>query len=213
MSSKKGSAAPNGSGVSNEKQVDIQLPQLKIARIEVNIRGITPLMTHKWSEKALRQMRDKQQGRAKMRKDPKDPEADFQGAKYLDEQGRDCVPLLGFKNAIVSAARYAEDMKMTVLRGALRVENPDNPASLLLPIQFSKCVMREDVVRVGMGTADLRYRPEYHDWKTKFVVAFNRSMLSAEQVLNLVNLAGFSVGLCEWRPEKDGMHGQFEVAA
>lgn len=183
----------------------VELPTINVRRLAVRVVGKTPLITHAWSEKALKQMRDKQQKRAKMAKEAKDPVAEFNGAKYLDSKGRDCVRAAFFKNAIVSACRYAEDLKMTVIRGALFVEGD------LLPIQYKECVMREDTVRVGMGTADLRYRPEYQDWAVDMVLEYNANVLTSEQVLNLVRLAGFSVGICEWRPEKNGDFGRFDI--
>jgi len=36
-------------------------------------------------------------------------------------------------------------------------------------------------------------------------------MISDEQVVNLVNTAGFGVGIGEWRIEKKGEHGTFHV--
>lgn len=94
---------------------------------------------------------------------------------------------------------------MTVIRGALFVEGD------LLPLKFKSCNMREDMVRVGMGTADLRYRPEYTDWSVDLTIEYNSNVLQAEQVLNLIRLAGFSVGICEWRPEKNGDFGRFDI--
>lgn len=188
-----------------KKKETIKLPKINIQRVRVTAKQLSPLITHAWSEKARKQMRDKQGKRAKMAKEARDPVADFEGAKYLDAKKRDCVKASFFKNAIVSACRYAEDMKMTVVRGALFVEGD------LLPIKHRECVMREDPVIVGMGTADLRYRPEYRDWSVELVISYNANVLSAEQVYNLVRLAGFSVGICEWRPEKNGDFGRFDI--
>jgi hypothetical protein len=192
---------------------EIKLPELEIQRLSLRVVGITPLLTHRWSEKALTQMRATQQKTAKMAKEAKNPEADFEGAKYRDENGRECVRSIFFKNAIVSAARYADDLKMTVLRGALFIEGDFLPIQDKSGKKAAKSVMREDTVRVGMGKADLRYRPEYTDWSVDITVQFNSHVLSAEQVINLVRLAGFSVGICEWRPERNGHYGRFDVEA
>lgn len=73
--------------------------------------------------------------------------------------------------------------------------------------------MREDVARVGMGTADLRYRGQFDPWGVRISVQLNTAVISAEQVVNLFNLAGFAVGVAEWRPERDGPYGRFRVAA
>ena len=72
--------------------------------------------------------------------------------------------------------------------------------------------MREDVARVGMGTADLRYRGEFTPWSVELTVKFNSGLMSAEQVVNLFETAGFAVGVGEWRPERDGPFGRFHVA-
>jgi hypothetical protein len=73
--------------------------------------------------------------------------------------------------------------------------------------------MREDAVKVGMGTADLRYRGEFWPWHARVLVRYNARVLSAEQILNLINHAGFGVGVGEWRPERDGLNGVFHVAS
>ena len=183
----------------------ITIPEHNKKKLRMVLVGKTPLIVHAWSEKAKLQMRTKQQKGAKMAKEAKDPKADFQGAKYLDSKGRDSVRAAFFKNAIVSACRFADDLKMTVIRGALFVEGD------LLPLKFKECNMREDTVRVGMGTADLRYRPEYTDWSVEIVVEYLANVLTPAQIVNLIRLAGFSVGICEWRPEKNGDFGRFDV--
>lgn len=192
--------------MANEKQqTKVVLPKLQIKHAKVTVYGTSPLIVHAWSEKARREMREKQQKLAKMKKEAKDPVADFEGAKYLNAKKQDCVKASFFKNAIVSACRFAEDLKMTIIRGALFVEGD------LLPIKYSKCVMREDPVKIGMGTADLRYRPEYQDWSVDLVISYNENVLSADQVHNLLRLAGYSVGICEWRPERNGDYGRFDI--
>jgi len=72
--------------------------------------------------------------------------------------------------------------------------------------------MREDTVRVGMGTADLRYRPEFKEWAVNLIIRLNTRSMTLEQLIHLFNQAGFSVGVGEWRPEKDGRNGMFHVA-
>jgi len=189
----------------------VELPKLVEKRFEVRIKEKTPLIVHAWSEKARTEMRDKQQGKAKGKRAPKDPKAEFEGAKYLDEKGRDCIPLIAIKNAMVNAARFVDGMKMTFLRGAFFVEHPEGAHKMLLPIDYKKCVMREDNVRVGMGTADLRYRPEYSGWSAKFIISLNNAAITPDQVLNMLQHAGYSIGLCEWRPETNGPFGRFDV--
>jgi hypothetical protein len=72
--------------------------------------------------------------------------------------------------------------------------------------------MREDPVKIGMGTSDLRYRGEFFPWAARLQVRFNANVLSPAQILNLINTAGFAVGVGEWRPERGGQSGLFHVA-
>ena len=72
--------------------------------------------------------------------------------------------------------------------------------------------MREDIVRVGMGSADLRFRPVYDPWAINLRVTYDADLLNAETIFNLFERAGFGIGLGEWRPEKGGEWGRFRVA-
>lgn len=75
--------------------------------------------------------------------------------------------------------------------------------------------MRRDVVRLaGIDKpADLRYRGQATNWSMEFMIKFNADVLAPEWVLNLLNTAGFACGLGEWRPERNGASGTFEVEA
>jgi hypothetical protein len=62
-----------------------------------------------------------------------------------------------------------------------------------------------------MGSADLRYRPEFRSWKATVSFEVDAELLQDKDVLALVGRAGFGVGLCEWRPEKGGEFGRYEI--
>lgn len=181
----------------------ITLPALKIEKLSLMLVGDSPLIVHAWSEKAKRQMLDKQMKKATKAKEAKDPKADIEACFYRTETGGYGFPAIGVKAAMVSAARYV-DAKMTVLRGAFHIDTE------MLPV-IGEPQGREDMVRVGMGTADIRYRPEFVDWRIPVTIKFNADAISAEQIANLLNVAGFGVGIGEWRPEKNGSYGRFHV--
>lgn len=127
---------------------------------------------------------------------------------YLNEAGQHCIPARAIKCAIVEAATSIGDKQRyskVKLRQCLFVLGD------LLPIKGPKPTMRTDMVRLNKQGTDVRYRPEYSTWEVSFDVQFNESAISADEVLNLIELAGFAVGLCEWRPEKNGNNGQFRV--
>ncbi len=186
----------------NEQNVEI--PSIQVQRAQITLVGDSPLIMHKWSEKAKKEMLDKQMKIARTAREAKDPERDYQESIYHHPDGGYGFPSVAFKNAAVGACRFTDGTKMTVARGAFHVDG-----------EFVKIrgepVPREDMVKLATGTADIRYRAEFTDWSAVVNLSYNKSVLSLAQIVNLFNLAGFGVGVGEWRPEKNGQFGRFHV--
>jgi hypothetical protein len=182
------------------------IPQIDIREIAVTIIGDSPLICHAWSNKAKEMMLRKQMKEAKAGKEAKDPQADYEESLYKLPDGSGYgFPCVAFKSAAVGACRFSDGIKMTEARGAFHVVGE------LVTIDGTPR-MRQDMVRIGMGTADIRFRGEFPTWRTTLRVQFNATALSPAQIVNLFNIAGFGVGVGEWRPEKDGSYGRFHVA-
>ena len=82
----------------------------------------------------------------------------------------------------------------------------------LAEIKGSIPEIREDMVRIGMGSADLRYRAEFRDWSMDLILEYNASgNLTLEQIITVINAGGYVCGLGEWRPEKDGSNGRYHI--
>ena len=114
-------------------------------------------------------------------------------------------PTLAFKAAAIDAA-FQQGLvdKKTTLRGAIQVIGE------FAEIEGTPTI-REDVGRIGMGTAELRYRAEFKDWKTKLQVQYNTGAVSAEQIVNVFNIGGFANGIGDWRPAKGGTFGTYHI--
>lgn len=192
--------------VSKKTEEVVEIKAINIQRVTITLIGDSPLIVHAWSSKAKKEMLDKQMKKAKTAKAAKDPSRDYEEAFYRLDDGKPGFPTIAFKAAAVSAGgRFSDGLKMTELRGAFHIEG-----ELVEVIGSPR--MREDMVRVGMGTADIRYRPEFPQWRVDLPVRYNADKISMEQMANIFNLAGFGVGVGEWRPEKDGQFGMFHVA-
>jgi hypothetical protein len=188
----------------NEANI-VDLKQLRLERLELFIMGESALISHAWSHKAKKQMLNKQMKKATAGKAAKNPQADFEESIYRDATGLPAFPSVAFKSAAVDAAQ-AMDFKKTNLRQSFHIDGD------FVPILGDDPAPREDMVRVGMGTADIRYRAEFRNWGTVLPVTINTAMLSVEQLVNLLNAAGFGIGVGEWRPQRDGQYGRFRVA-
>lgn len=177
----------------------------------IDIKGTSPLIVHAWSEKAKHEMREKQTKGAKAKKELKDPQSDFEQSMYRFDDGGHGFPATAFKSATIGGARSFEGVTMTQLRPALFFQG-EGPQQLIR-LSCSEPIMREDMVRVGMGTADIRYRAQYDDWAATLCITYNPRIITAESVVALVDAGGMG-GIGEWRPEKGtGTFGTFEVIA
>ena len=208
----------------------IEIRPIQIRKATIHIAGDTPLIMHAWSEKAKREMLEKQMKVTKTKaKDAKNPVADFIRSMYwltpmptemtedgfhaaIDSGARFGFPVTAFKQAAISAAYrmgWAKD-KMS-MRGAFFIDGDENQ---MLEIKSDAPIMREDMVKVGMGTADIRYRGEFRNWSADINISFNENgQYSLEQIINIINAGGYVCGVGEWRPERDGQYGMFHVEA
>ena len=206
----------------------IEIRPIEIKKVTIRIVGDTPLIMHAWSEKAKRMMLEAQMGVAKgKKKDAKNPVDDFIRSMYwltpMPEDGtmesfeeaiangaRFGFPVTAFKQAAISAAYrmgWAKD-KMS-MRGAFFIDSDENG---MIEIHSDTPEMREDMVKVGMGTADIRYRGEFKNWYADLTISYNANgQYSLENIVNIINAGGYVCGVGEWRPERDGQYGMFHV--
>ena len=214
----------------------VAIRPIEIVRVPIHIEGDTPLIMHAWSVKAKQMMLDAQMGKAKGKQKPKkSPAEDFIESMYWldgkpkltdsmsEEQKMDAYinavqngarfgfPVTAFKQAAISAAyRMGWSKDKVSLRGAFFIESDDEG---MIEIKSDAPVMREDMVRVGMGTADIRFRGQFDHWSADLIISYNTNgPYDLESIINIINAGGYVCGVGEWRPEKDGQYGQFHVA-
>lgn len=196
-----------------DESIIIHKPVRKFMTIDLI--GDTPLIMHKMSEKAKAMIRAKQQKKAKKAREARNPEQEFKDAMYTDGNGGYVFPARAFKAAAVEACRQADGITMASARQMFFVKGFKEAE--WVGIKSDEPIMREDVVTIGQGTTDLRYRPEFKNWKALIKVEFLEDVISPEQIVNIFELAGFCSGIGEDRPNKKGhtfgmFHvGEFEV--
>lgn len=218
--------------ITKKDSVNIEIKPIDIQTVTVRIKGTSPLIMHKWSEKANREMLEKQMATTKVKSkhEPKNPVADFIASAYWmtpePTEGTEAAfeeavangarwgfPVTAIKQAaIMAASRNELDLKTTTLRGAFFIHGEGE--DMLAEVKGCVPRMMESMVRVGgiSKTADIRHRAIFDDWYMDLEVSWNRNgPVSIEQIVNLINLGGFSNGIGEWRPEKDGSYGTFRV--
>jgi len=200
----------------NGKQDTITLQRLTPRILEVTVEGTAPYISHNWAAKSKQMMLDKSQGKT-TKKLPKDPEQEFEDTIYRLDDGRCGIPATAFRAAIVSGARSFDNVTMVEAKSMVHVEGEwsDHEQKHLIPIVGSDPTMWENPVRVGMGTADIRYRAMFKlPWSAHLAIRFLPSQISDEAILALVDAGGFG-GVGDWRPSSPksmtGSFGTFRV--
>jgi hypothetical protein len=194
-------------------------------RFSTWIVGDTPLITHAWSEKAKREMLQKQVKATKAGKEARDPDADFVSSLYEMGDNAYGFPATGVKNCVLASAHKDKgiarsavmaalflDADMVRVRPALAAAICDMP---LVRIWGDAPMMREDMVKIGAGlnkTANLAYRAQFTNWAIKVSGKFNSDVLTPEALAFLFSESGIACGLGEWRNERKGFFGSFHIA-
>jgi hypothetical protein len=191
---------PKKAAAPKAKKVEVVVPELQRSIIKIRIQGETRLVCHRFSEKARKMILDKQMKVARKGKEAKNPEEDFRASLYPipGKKGKYGFPSSAFKKAAIAAGSFTEDVTKVLIRGAFHVLGD------LVEIEGSEPVMREDMVRLNGMTADIRHRAEFPSWSCVLTILYNPAVISPSQIVNLFNLAGFSVGVGENRPGKTG---------
>lgn len=204
------------------QETAITIPAIDVRFAVLHLAGDSPLIVHKWSEKAKREMLEKQMKKAKKGREAKNPVADFIESLYwlegeptqmteeafeaaIQNGARFGFPAVAFKASAVAAGfRSGVTKNKTIMNGAFHIDNEYVEIHGIPE-------MREDMCRVGLGVADIRYRGEFKTWSADVAVKYNSNVVSLEQVVNLFQLGGFACGIGEWRPEKGGRYGMYHV--
>ena len=179
--------------------------------IRVEIRGVTPLLIHRFNEQA-------EQGKAtrKMITGSADPREEATKNAYIAKDGSYYFNAFSIPRSMSNAGA---NHKLKGSRKSLRFVVP------------SAVRMTTDAVTIlnGKGPADhfevdarpvtipatkgrvMRYRPRFDQWGAEFTLQINDDLLAVETAHQLLNEAGLSIGIGDFRPEKAGPFGTFRV--
>ncbi len=194
--------ATKTAGATAEK---ISIKQPEIMSLAFEVQGTNDLIQNNFSQKSIEQMLRKHMGLTVTR-ETKKPREVIEQAKILNIKKEICLSPVAFKSAMIAAASTVKSVKKTQLRIGMFVEGNS------IPITYDSMEPRMDIVRVGGASKvpDVRFRPSFLGWKARLVVQYSADVYNAATVVDLLQRAG-TVGVGEWRPEKNGTFGTFRV--
>lgn len=216
-------SVPKATPAPAQSEADIrgfEIPRPVMKQATLHLRGISPLIMHRWSEKARKQLEDAQTGRARAQKSARQPEEEAYAAAYIvpgregwdnGKTGKFYFPAPAFKHAFLYGVSQLDDIKRfpkTKATGWVFVDADPT-------ITADSIRMREDTGRIGQGTTTMVYRLQFDGWSTDLDITYNANTITVEQIVALFDLGG-SGGVGEWRPtspkNKSGDYGRFVVS-
>jgi len=195
-----------------KEQVTIAPPNIKTGVF--TIVGIAPYVQHKFSEKAKRQMREKQEAGSTAKKGAKREarnfQDDYEAAMYRTPNGGYGIPAPAIRNAMISACRLC-GFQMTRAKLSVFVEADcfdAADATPLIGIKNGEPKYFESTVRLESGVCSLAVRPKWDEgWEADVRISFDADQFTLSDVANLLARAGQQVGIGEGRPDSKNSTG------
>lgn len=211
MAARKNTASTTEPPAAAARTVQIRPPNFGFAQFHV--RGIAPLVVHRFSAKTKQQMKDKMEAGkpagSRKNREAKATDDLYEEARYRSPQGWDGFNASAIRAAMISACRLV-GFKMTLAKMAVFVEadgvDATEPQIPLIRIHATP-VKQEDMARVETGQPYVTVRAAYHDWKATIRIRFDADQFTLQDVTNLMSRVGLQVGIGEGRPDSKNSAG------
>jgi hypothetical protein len=188
----------------------IALKPMRKCLITLGIRSLSPILFHKPSPDVIASLEEKHRGKKTKDRAIRVPEDEAENGCYYTDDGRLAFPGLGLKQSIISAAHKDIGIEKTLVKKALFLSSTDSKCHIPF-VSHSDRILQKDLVTIGQGSRDVRYRYRVNEWSASIVFQIDNELLQPADLVTLIDRAGFGVGLCDWRPETGGEYGRFAV--
>ena len=199
----------------------IEIKAIETKQVTVKIVGDGDLILNKMNDVSTRQLTDQRKNKAKDLEVPNEWEKIITAMHWRDgkptdfsEQGlidalknnAPCITAFGLKESFGEAVvRNEIDKFKTKFDPSVNIIAKGN----LIPIKFTEHYIDEKLMSPKMGKPVLVRMNRFSGWSAEFVIKFTENVYSLEQIINIINLAGFGLGIGSGRSSG---YGRYHVA-
>lgn len=173
---------------------------------QVEVKGITPLLQNKPEEYGF-------DVEWVQKKASNDYEKEAYKKLYVNAEGIIYQPATHFERAIIEAGKKIK------VKGAGKATYSKLFGSMVSILEMDCVHLNQDfeilkqlVVIPSTKGRVMRYRPMFKNWGVRFTVEFEDE-IGADAIKEALEIAGSYVGVGDWRPEKKGKFGKFQVVS
>lgn len=192
------------------KKIEVKVQPLNLKRIKVPIEGMSALLMDRMSEEVKEGILAKQTGIAKSNKKAvRDVDKEVKDAIHVTKSGKIAFPLAGFKRGMMECTSFVGDkfFSKKLVSGAVKIVNAEEG---LIPIKYKT----QDILQHNVGS-NTKFSPQFHGWWCTLDIMYDANNISSQDIITLLNHAGFYVGVGAWRPKSggggSGEYGTYQV--
>lgn len=183
--------------------------------IEITIKGVSPLLQHRFGEDAEVGSR---QGTRRQLVQRKTPREEAEKVCYRTNEGKFFFPGAAVARLLREAggahklrgsrksAKFVVPAAVLVVEDAIVLTNGDNKT----PIADFEVDSRPVVIPATRGRV-MRHRPRFDCWGASFALEINEDVLPPDFIHQLLVEGGTAIGIGDYRPERGGPFGRFHV--
>lgn len=191
------------------KQENVKITPLRIGHLKFRIVGDSDYLPEPMDEQVLERY-NKLKGNKVASKDNLTEEEKVKVKYYFTPEGKKGILSRSFFNAMVQASSYFFEKSSGGMRN---IKEGVIIKDEVIPLKYNK----EEVVEHWGRTSGAKKSPRkilrnaFKNWSCELEVSFDQNNLTAEQIINILNYAGFKIGVGGFRKEKKGTYGLFHV--
>ena len=180
--------------------------------IDVTIEGTTPLICNRFTDEAA--MSASSGNRMAAVGDKGSPREQSEKKLYLGTNGKPMIPQPNLFRCIIDAGTFFKagkskvtTQKSSMIPACVEIHGVELPLEHKDPWQVDTRAVRIP----STGGRILCHRPSFNDWRIKFTMEVDTSMITTKLAREIVDAAGKRIGLGDFRPSCKGPFGKFVV--
>ena len=129
---------------------------------------------------------------------------------YVCEDGKSYgIPVRAFKKSMIKASTNF----FSRMEGGMRnVREGLTIVGDIAPLIYKSLTVNTSYVKPkNSPLANRRLRNQFNEWSCVLTIKFNENQISIEQIIAILNWAGFSNGVGGWRKECGGNYGSYKA--
>lgn len=212
------------------KTKTIELKPIEVKHVTITIKGDGDLVLNQMNARNTRTLTDKQSGVKTTSANPNKWEDIITAVRWYDDHGmkdtykeateeklhellmnnKPCITAFGLKKSFGQAV-----VRNEIDNYATKFDNAVNVIATkgLVPVDAKGYSIDERLMSPKKGAPVLVYLNHFSDWTAKFDIAYTDNVYTLDQIVNIINLAGFGLGIGSGRTSGYGRYHVIGVEA